>query len=268
MQSFYYSTDDLRVNIREEARLLNFNSYMSGQGYRIQNLKYNDELAVLDLYDLEEYPDLAYRAIFSSQFLFNLWNFSGSSRLIVNYYLSNDQKYFSAQINAQSFLKYSGVEVGIEEILEEVQFQFIDLDFEQDKDPFLNLNFSKRALSNPQIFYSQQGANITVEEFSKQFLQSIFSNYLVLISEGFSEVFINIGSDGSAQRVESPKSIVFHVPAKIENEALQIELMRLIENIIYLYERKILKKEIVDQAKLSNKYYEKKSRIKDILLIV
>ncbi|WP_032923740.1 hypothetical protein [Leptospira santarosai] len=111
-------------------------------------------------------------------------------------------------------------------------------------------------------------SNITVEEFSKQFLQSIFSNYLVLISEGFSEVFINIGSDGSAQRVESPKSIVFHVPAKIENEALQIELMRLIENIIYLYERKILKKEIVDQAKLSNKYYEKKSRIKDILLIV
>ncbi len=153
----------------------------------------------------------------------------------------------------------------LSELLKDVNFSFISTNYTQNKDPFENLILSNKIKEHPQKFYSQQGEKLTIEEFSKKFILSIFTNYLVLISEGLKSntIKINIGSDGSMAIAD--EKIVLRVPALIENKAYQLKLIELIEKVINLYSTGELKREIVENAKMDNKYFFKKSLVKQQL---
>lgn len=150
--------------------------------------------------------------------------------------------------------------------MRDVKYSFASAEFLQNKDPLTNLKFSDEIKNYPQQFYSQRGDKITVEEFAKQFTLSVFCNYLALRSEGLENIQINIGGDGSLTMAEQPKSLVLHQPAVIKSKELQIELIRLLEQMISYYDKMLLKKEIVDEAKNNNRYYQKKAMIKDHLM--
>lgn len=134
----------------------------------------------------------------------------------------------------------------------------------QNKDPFQEINFSETIKTFPQKYYSQQGENISVEEFSKQFLLTVFSNYLLLKFETGSKVLINIGSDGSGIATDVKKdNIVLHVPAMIKCKDLQLELLDILQKLIESFEKRELKYEIVEQAKDNNNFYFKRYLIKE-----
>ena len=61
------------------------------------------------------------------------------------------------------------------------------------------------------------------------------------------------------------KKIILRVPATIRNKAYQLKLIELLEQVINLYSNGELKREIVEDAKMNNKYYFKKSLVKDQL---
>lgn len=254
------------INIREEAELLDFYSSLSSQGFKVIDLKKDDEVSILKLQDMQEYGDFQKRAIHSSQFLYNLWIFTKSSKLIIEYCLFVGDKFLQAEISSDTFVKYSGVKTEISELLKDVKFTFVTLQFAQNKDPFKNLELSAELKSHSQTFFSQQGEKISIEEFSKQFILTVFTSYLAIKSEGLTGIKINIGSDGSLVRTENlEKNIVLQIPARIENKAFQLKLIELLAETIELYDKGELRWEIVDEAKNNNQYYTKKSFIKEHL---
>ncbi len=252
-----------QLNVREESKLLDFYSSLSSQGFKVTDIKYDAEVAKMELYDMEDYGDLHKRAIHSSQFLYNLWLFTNSKQLTINYHLFTGAKFFTSEIDSSNFIKHSNSNVDFLKLMEGVKFSFISVEFPQNKDPFQDLKLSDEIKNHPQIFYSQLGQKITIEEFSKQFILSVFCNYLALKSEGFQDIKISIGNDGSVAWTEKPKSILLTVPAPIENKAFQIILIELLDTTISLYDQMELKRDIVLEAKNTNKYYQKKSLIKD-----
>ena len=153
----------------------------------------------------------------------------------------------------------------LSELLTDVNFSFISKSYSQNKNPFEKLILSKNIKEHKQKFYSQQGEELSIEEFSKKFILSVFTNYLVFISEGFNtnDIQINIGSDGAMAIAD--KKIILRVPATIRNKAYQLKLIELLEQVINLYSNGELKREIVEDAKMNNKYYFKKSLVKDQL---
>ncbi|MBU3010708.1 hypothetical protein KO506_04805 [Polaribacter vadi] len=259
------SVDKEAINIREEARLLDFKSSLSLQGFKIQKLKTKNDSSLLKLIDMQEYGDFQKRAIHSSQFLYNLWLYTKSKKLTVEYYTFSKNKFLVSQIDSKIFASHTKGDLKLSELLKDVDFSFISTNYTQNKDPFENLILSKNIKEHPQKFYSQQGEKLTIEEFSKKFILSIFTNYLVLISEGLKSntIKINIGSDGSMAIAD--EKIVLRVPALIENKEYQLRLIELIEEVINLYSTGELKREIVENAKMDNKYFFKKSLVKQQL---
>ncbi len=87
------SVDKESINIREEARLLDFKSSLSLQGFKIQKLKTKNDSSILKLIDMQEYGNFQKRAIHSSQFLYNLWLYTKSKKLTIEYYTFNGNKF-------------------------------------------------------------------------------------------------------------------------------------------------------------------------------
>jgi len=259
------SVEKETINIREEARLLDFKSSLSLQGFKIQKLKTKNDSSILKLIDMQEYGNFQKRAIHSSQFVYNLWLYTKSKKLTVEYYTFNGDKFLVSKIDSNIFSNHTEGDLKLSELLKDINFSFISTDYTQDKDPFENLILSKEIKEHPQEFYSQQGEKLTIEEFSKKFILSIFTNYLVFISEGLksNNIRINIGSDGSMAIAD--KKIILRVPALIKNKAYQLKLIELLEKVIELYSTGELKREIVEDAKMDNKYYFKKSLVKEQL---
>ena len=253
------------LNIRDEAKLLDFKSSLSLQGFKIKKLKTENNSSVLTLIDMQEYGNFQKRAIHSSQFLYNLWLHTNSNKLIVEYYVFNGDKFLVSEIDSTIFANHTGGDMKLSELLTDVNFSFISKSYSQNKNPFEKLILSKNIKEHKQKFYSQQGEELSIEEFSKKFILSVFTNYLVFICEGFNtnDIQINIGSDGAMAIAD--KKIILRVPATIRNKAYQLKLIELLEQVINLYSNGELKREIVEDAKMNNKYYFKKSLVKDQL---
>lgn len=259
-------SDEESINIRQEAKLLNFHAALGSQGFKIGDFNYDKDCAMLDIKDMMDYPDFSKRAIHSSQFLYQFWIFTQSKRLIVNYFIPTGEKFLTAEIEADEFDNSTEREGSISELLKNVQFTFVTIDFAQNIDPFEEWKLSQEIIDSSGQFFSQLGEPISTKEFAKQFLLSVFTNYLACISEGLSGIKINIGGDGAMVRTENQvKNIILHQPAIIRNKELQLELIGLFGRLVDLYEKGELVKDIVDQAKLNNKYYFKKGLIKEQL---
>lgn len=265
IQKIRNSVETEAINIREEARLLDFKSSLGLQGFKLKKLKTKNDSSILKLIDMQEYGNFQKRAIHSSQFVYNLWLYTKSKKLTVEYYTFNEDKFLVSNIDSNVFVNHTEGDLKLSKLLKDINFSLISTDYSQDKDPFENLMLSKEIKEHPQEFYSQQGEKLTIKEFSKKFILSIFTNYLVFISEGFmpNNIQINIGSDGAMAIAE--KNIILRVPAPIKSKAYQLKLIELLKRVIDLYSTGELKREIVEDAKMDNKYYFKKSLVKEQL---
>lgn len=255
-------------NIRQEAKLIDFYSLIESQGFKIVDLDISKELSVMKLQDLQSYGDFVKRSIHSSQFLYNLWLHSESDKMVVEYLLSNGKKFLTSEIESKDF-KLLEKESNLSKLLKNVKFNPHVVDF-QNVNPF-EVDDLPNELKEKEIGYrSQIGEKISLNEFIKQFSLSVFCNFLVLRSERFEEndISINVGSDGSMIVGKNEKGqIVFHVPASIQNKTLQKHIISKIEATINLYNNYKLEYEIVEAAKENNKYYFKKSQVRQQLIV-
>lgn len=250
-----------KFNVREESLLIDFYSPITSQGFKVKNMSVTDELAILKLEEMQEYPDFQRRAIHSSQFLYNLWDYTKSKKLIIEYYIYCDKLFLRSEIVSDEIKVKSNKSNKLSEILKNVQFTYISLNFKQNKNPFEDLSITKKIRN--QIFLSQSREEISTIEFVKQFSLSVFANYLVLKSEGVNEILTNVGSDGSMSRTNREKNnYILGVPATIKSKQLQLKIIEVLTSIINLYESGELTKEIVDEAKNNNKFYFKKEMIR------
>lgn len=249
-----------KFNIREESKLLDFYSPITSQGFKVIDIIVSEEVALLKLKDMQEYPDFQKRAIHSSQFLYNLWEYTNSKKLVIEYYILNDELYLRSEIKSNEIVLKPNKKNKLSELLKNVQFTYITLKFKQNKNPFINLKVSEEKNSQ---FYSQTREKISTEEFVKQFTLSVFCNYLVFKSEGITKILTNVGSDGSMTRTNrESNNYVFNVPATIKSKELQLKIIEVLSSVINLYELGELSREIVEEAKDNNRYYFKKHMIK------
>ncbi|MBK7805971.1 MAG: hypothetical protein IPJ51_06700 [Saprospiraceae bacterium] len=267
VQSEINKLDKTLINIREDAKLLDFYSGIESQGFRIVELKTSNNNSALILRDLEPYGDFIKRAIHSSQFLYSLWLYSESECLKVEYHLFNGEKFFTSEIDNKDFID-SSEKSTLNEMLKNVKFTPHIQEY-QDINPIDTIDFPKDLQKLKSRYLSQQGERISIEEFANQFTQSVFCNYLVLKSEGFEESAIKIivGSDGSMVIGDKyNKPMVLHVPARIINKKLQKYILNLIEVTIDFYNNARLEYEIVESTKLNHRFYLKKSQIRERLM--
>ncbi len=251
-------TDTSEVNFRKESLLINFYNSINSQGFNVSNLQYDENLASMDLIDLERYSDITKKAIHSSQLLYNLWTFTKSKTLRINYFLYNNIKFFSSEISSANFEK--DLDNSFVELMKDVKFTYINKDIQQNINPFENLILPND--ENSQQFYSQKGEKITIEMFVKQFVLSTFCNFLAMEAEDFTNLKINVGIEGSLIISETPSCILV-VPARISCKMLQQTILETLDNIIKLYKNNLLTLEIVNEAKEQNNYYDKLLRIKE-----
>lgn len=259
--------DKSLITIREDSRLLHFYSGIESQGFKIIKLTTSEELSTLKLQDLEPYGEFDKRAIHSSQFLYNLWTFTESNKLVIDYYLFNGDLFFTSEINDKSFINANS-NSSLSDLFQHVKFIPHVNDY-QNIIPIDIIEFPNELNYKESSYFSQDGQKINLKEFAHQFSLSVFCNFLVFLSEGFEKdkIRINIGGDGSLVIGEKDnKPIIFHVPAVIEDKSLQKFIIKLIEKTIELYSKGKLKHEIVETTKEKNRFYLKKFQIRNKLI--
>ncbi len=251
-----------KFNVREESKLIDFYSPITSQGFKVIDMVVTDEIALLKLKDMQDYPDFQKRAIHSSQFLCNLSEYTNSKKVVIEYYILNDELFLRSEIKSSEIIFKPNKVNKLSELLKNVQFTYITLKFKQNKNPFDGLKISTG--KDNQIFLSQSREKISTEEFVKQFTLSVFSNYLVFKSEGIKEILTNVGSDGSMTRTNrESNNYIFGVPATIKSKQLQLRIIKVLTSVIDLYESGELTREIVEEAKNNNRYYFKKHMLKE-----
>jgi len=131
--------DKSSINIREEAKLLDFYSSIGSQGFKIIDLEVCEDNSILKLQDMQSYSDFSKRGIHTSQFLYNLWIYSNSSRLVIEYHLPNGEKFLASEISSDNFKNHAETN-SLSELLKEVKFTPFIIDY-QNKNPFESLAY-------------------------------------------------------------------------------------------------------------------------------
>lgn len=259
--------DNTLINIRDDAKLLDIYSMLESQGFKTIELTTSEKKSKLVVQDLEPYGDFAKRGIHSSQFLYELWLYSESEHLTVEYHLFNGNKFLTSKIDNINFAK-ANESTQLSELLKNIKFTPHIIDC-QNSNPIDEVQIPKELINIKSEYCSQLGDKISLVEFAYQFTLSVFCNFLALKSEGFekNDIIINVGSDGSMVIGEKDnKPIIFHVPAIIQNKALQKYILDLIKKTIELYDNGKLKLEIVESSKDKNRFFFKKYQIRERLM--
>ena len=254
--------DSSCISVRKEAKLLDLYSSIGSQGFKITSLDIDEGISRLQVTDMQLYSNYAERGAHSSQFLYSLWLFTKSKKLIVDYYTFSGKKFLTSKIDSDSFENIRCHTLS--EILQEARYK-LHLSKFQNENPFAKIKVTKELKQTNDHFVSQHGDNICLVEFIEQFTLSVFCNYLVLMSEGFNsvEISINVGIDG-AMTVGKGKNghIVLHTPARIEEIEVQKILLKAINKTIHSFQKSYLQVALVENAMQNNKYYFKKSLVK------
>jgi hypothetical protein len=253
------------INIREEARLIDFYSSIGSQGFKVISLETNTESSTLQIIDMRLYSDYTERGAHSSQLLYSLWQHSNSKNLAVEYHTFNGKKFLTSKISSHNFENTEKTQLF--EVLTDVRYM-LHLTQYQNENPFSKIKISKRLKKSNDHFLSQLKEKICLAEFIKQFTLSVFCNYLVLKSEGFSEteISINVGGDGTLTIGKGKiGQMILHTPAKIEELEIQKIILKAINKVIQSFNKSKIKVNLVEDAMQNNKYYFKKHLVKDQL---
>lgn len=90
------SLKNLNFKIRDEAIFLELYSNISAQGFKITDMSINDTESKLIVQELLDEQDPEQRAIHSSQFLYSLWVYSQSEKVVIEYQLKNGSPFFES----------------------------------------------------------------------------------------------------------------------------------------------------------------------------
>lgn len=85
---------------------------------------------------------------------------------------------------------------------------------------------------------------------------------MALEAEGFSDLKINVGDDGSMIVSQAPDTIILTVPAPIKSKEVQNIIIEILSTTIKCYNNNLLTLQIVNEAKSNNNYYNKIALIK------
>lgn len=254
------------INVRKEAEQIDFCAQISSQGFQVTNLEVTDTVSSLIVTDMQLYSDYIKRAAHASQFLFALWQYSNSPTLKVQYYTQSGELFFSSEIKSEHFASINE-NTQLSEALANAIFHVHKKGL-QNENPFNNLKISTKLQKANNHFLSQHGEKLTLQAFITQFTLSLFCNYLVLISEGFShdEISLTISSDGATAIGKGEKgTAVLGSPAFIHELKIQKILTKSIRSVIRSFCSSKLKVEIVEDAITNNKFYYKKHLVKSQL---
>ncbi|WP_457068863.1 hypothetical protein [Hymenobacter sp. UYAg731] len=172
---------DKHLEARNESQLLDFHSAIASQGFRVLSVVTTKSKATLKIEDMIEYSRYLERGIHSSQFLYNLWLFSDSENLSVEYHIFGGDKFLVSEISSSDFVTFDN-QTELVDLLIKCDFSFLETKFSQDTNPFLTDDLLNNKNSNNIRFKSQQGKTISTKEFVRQFTLTVFNNYLVFIS--------------------------------------------------------------------------------------
>ncbi|NIT35084.1 MAG: hypothetical protein GTN49_01060 [candidate division Zixibacteria bacterium] len=116
-------------------------------------------------------------------------------------------------------------------------------------------------------FFSPNLEPISLNTFVEDIVATIFTNYIILREEGFSEdeISIVIGKDGSTQQVSSKEGFLMFVPAVIPFPEVIKEIVRCLEIALLKYEKNELDRIAILQAKAKNKYILRRAQVRKSL---
>lgn len=264
-----YEENDL--SHRQEESLTHFYSGFASQGFLIKNITHNNDVTILKIKDLRVYDNFLKRSIHSSQFMYNLWFNYPAKRLIIEYYLYNDQLFFTSSIEAD-YIK-EAIESGsyLSEIIKKIKFDPVfGFKFEQNANPFDGFAIDKNKIDCSILYLSQTGEQVTVEDFVKQIVLTVLTNYVVLVSERISveKIKVSVGADGSTvyTDMEGSDPVTLVTPAFIDDKYVSEIISAKLFETINLFNQNILDPLLVESALNSNRYIEKKSFVKDRLM--
>ncbi|MBR9916836.1 hypothetical protein GYB29_03905 [bacterium] len=91
-----------KSNARPEIGFLMFSSALMSQGFEIQSVNYDSEIATLELFDLTQ-DNPRDRGIHSSQLLNQLWLLTNSKSLEIKYFKNDGKLYLTSSIGSEIF---------------------------------------------------------------------------------------------------------------------------------------------------------------------
>ncbi|WDE05433.1 hypothetical protein SG34_000320 [Thalassomonas viridans] len=257
------SSNSNHIKVRNESREVDFIGKLSSQGFKVIDLQTDKEDSLLKVTDMQLYSDYEARAIHASQFLYQLWLYTNSSSLIIEYLTHTGEVYLRSKISSVFFTKVN-TNNELVDALENTEFTLSKKRW-QTENPFKSLKISKRQKKMHDYFLSQYEEKISLNEFIKQFTLTVFCNYLALRSEGFgeNEISLNITDDGVVSIAKGSKgSVILLSQAPIKEPEVKKIVSKSINAIIKSFIKAKLQKDIVDSAIYLNKFYCKKSFIK------
>lgn len=109
--------------LRQEVKLLELFSGVNSQGFKI--IDYQEELncSKLTIQDLTD-ADIRERACHSSQFLYTLWFYTSSEKVMIEYRLKNGKPYLISKTDESVCNKIAKNEKGLDYLAEKVEFEF------------------------------------------------------------------------------------------------------------------------------------------------
>lgn len=121
-QNHFKSTSTADFTLRKEVLLIELFSGINSQGFIIIDYNHTENNASLVLQDLTA-KDSTRRSIHSSQFLYQLWMYSGADNVSIEYRLNNGQPFLLSNTNKEVCEKISNNTENISYLAEKVEFR-------------------------------------------------------------------------------------------------------------------------------------------------
>lgn len=109
---------------RTEIWFLTLSSAITAQGFEVIEFETDDDLTKITLREFLHNCDVKARAIHSSQFIYNLWYFSSSKKLIVEYRLQDNSPYLISSSTSDICEKIGNNEEDLSYLAKHVKFNF------------------------------------------------------------------------------------------------------------------------------------------------
>ena len=116
--------NNLNINIRDEVETLELFAGINSQGFKIIDFSKEDSVSKIVIEDLTD-NDPKRRAIHSSQFLYQLWFYTNSKNLSVEYRLKNGTPYLISKTTEDVCKKIATNEKEFDYLADKVEFDFL-----------------------------------------------------------------------------------------------------------------------------------------------
>ncbi|NQX40777.1 hypothetical protein SAMN05421820_104182 [Pedobacter steynii] len=248
--------------LREEVMLLDFTVPINSKGFEILDLKVSTKKAILVVRDMDSYSDFDKQAVESITLLYNLWYYSRSTHLRVEYCLFSDELYQVAEIDSSHF-EAATQAIKLSSLLPFTKISHSKKKYQRE-DPIASFVLSENLKKIDIPFLSQKGKPMTIREFIVEFSENSFCNFMLLDTEGSNEVKINISRDGVICHGNIGKGeILLSLMGPLFDDSVRGAIKELLISLTSLYKKMELKASIIHRLRESPYYQGKKIILRD-----